>query len=349
MAEPQIYHNDEAAADALQGYVSTMLGETPEEKAPVSEPAPAGEPEQETPAPQQEPEPEEAAAEPEEDAIANARRRFRVKGEDGRDEEVEMTVAEMEKSVMMERDYRRKTADIPRRIEEARALAEKEVNTARETFMTHAQTMQRALLAVAAPELQHAGVDITNQMQVQSHLSKLAKDDPAEAVRLSNRLGEIFAAVQVVSKGIENESAKAKQTRAQNFAKTAREAWDTLTQDIKGWGDETYTALLKTGYEYGFKPHEIANPVGQDGAVPEGYLPATDPRFIKLLHDAHQFRQQQRQNSVTEKKVAEAPKVMRPGSKAKAESTTRGDEAMNRLRKSGKIDDAAAAIFHRLS
>ncbi len=350
MAEGQPYHNDEAAAEALGGYVANLLGETPEQpetSAPAQAPAA---PQPEAPAAAQtEPEaPAEEQQAEEEDTIASAKRKFRVKGEDGQDLEVEMTVADMEKSVMMERDYRRKTAELPRQIEAARTQAQTQVESERRNFLTQAQTMQRALLAVAAPEFQHAGVDITNQMAVQSHLSKLAKDDPAEAVRLQNRLGEIYAAVQVVSKGIENESAKAKQTRSQNFAKDAREAWETLSRDIKGWGDESYNSLLKTGYEYGFKPNEIANPQGPDGAIPEGYLPATDPRFIRLLHDAHQFRQQQKTAPLAEKKVSEAPKVLTPGSKAKSESATRQQESMAKLRKTGKIDDAAAAIFQRL-
>lgn len=340
------YHTDEAAADALQGYVSNILGEAPppEEKKP--EAAPPEQPAQEE-APETAPEAPETPEAPIEDTIAAAKRRFKVKNDKGDDEEVEMTVKDMESAVMMQRDYQRKTAEMARQREKLEADMRQAVEAEQQRLTAHAHAIQQTLLSVVAPEFRAEGINIGDQMAVQSHLSRLSREDPAKAIQISNRLNEVYAALQVVNKAAEVEGAKRAQQRAQQFAKSAREAWEDLS-NIKGWGDETYNRLLKTGYEYGFKPAEIANPVGADGRIPDGYLPATDPRFLRLLHDADQFRQLQRQKPAVEKRVAEAPKVLKPGGQAKSGEAERSQQAMGRLRKSGKLDDAAAAIFSRM-
>jgi hypothetical protein len=340
---PVTYNNDEQAAAAIEGLIDQELAkaDAPAD-APAAPPAKA-QSQQEAPAEPQDAAPAEEA--PQEDTVASVKRKVRIKGEKGEDIEEEHTVAELELGYMRQADYQRKTADTARQREQIETQSRQAADQARQQYLTQAQLAQKALLQVAAPEFAQQGVDLTNQMAVQAHLSKLAKDDPAEAVRMSNRLAEIYTAFNVIGKNMENETAKVRQARAQAFSKSAREAWDTLSGKVKGWNDETYNRLLKTGYEYGFKPEEIANPVGQDGKIPDGYIPATDPRFIELLHDADQYRQQKRQQPLIEKKVSEAPKVIKPGSTAKAENATRQQESMTKLRKSGKIDDAAAAIM----
>ncbi len=70
-----------------------------------------------------------------------------------------------------------------------------------------------------------------------------------------------------------------------------------LAKEIPNWSPETNQALLSTGKDYGFSDAELNSIV--------------DPRHVKVLHDAMQWRKLQ-QNSTVKKKVSSAKPVVRP-------------------------------------
>jgi hypothetical protein len=110
---------------------------------------------------------------------------------------------------------------------------------------------------------------------------------------------------------------------------------DTLKAKIPNWGQEVQTSLVKTGMDrYGFSREELAG--------------LYDPRMIEVLHDAHQYhlakQQTEKAKEVAQKKVIAKPKVLKPGSKQPAQT---GDD-LKQLKKTGKLEDAAQAIFNRL-
>ena len=117
---------------------------------------------------------------------------------------------------------------------------------------------------------------------------------------------------------------------------TEQEARQTLEKDIPGWSDDLYKTLMTAGTEYGFKAEEIGS-----------WL---DPRSIKVLHDAYQFRQSKAKLTPppASKKVAVPPKALRPGTVNTAPAKQANADAMKRLNGSGRIADAAAVIASRL-
>lgn len=329
------YENDEQAANAFLKVVENS--EAPPEEAkeePKEEPKAEAQPETEAePDSKIEIDPEAAIFEVEEveEGGGKVNRKY--------------SLNQLKAQRMMQADYQRKTAELARQREKSFEDSRQAVEVERQRFLTSAQSVQKALFAVAAQEFQSEGVNLTDQFAVQAFMGRLAKDDPAKYVQMSNRLNEINSHINLVSRTIEQETAKTRQEKQQAVSKKAQEAWEILGRDIKDWNEEAYSKLLKVGYEYGFKPEEIANPVAQDGSIADGYIPAVDHRFIKLLHDANAYRQQQKQQPIVEKKVAAAPKVLKPGAPAKADNKQRQDEANSRLKKSGKLDDAANAFL----
>ena len=73
-----------------------------------------------------------------------------------------------------------------------------------------------------------------------------------------------------------------------------------LARDIKGWSDDLAASLLDTGVkQYGFDRAEIEE--------------FTDPRMVKVLHDAHQFHLLQRKQKAAE--AVSAAQGVRPAAR----------------------------------
>lgn len=339
--QPAAYNNDESAAAAI---LEKMDPPAPPEK-PKAEPKEEPKEEEQEESPQQEaqPETEDGPVEITDEQAQKLRRRFKIKNENGEDVEVVKTIKELEAERMMQADYQRKTAELARQREKANEEARQAVEQERQRFLDNAKGVQRALLMTAAGEFQQEGVNLFDQTALQGYMGKLAQDDPAKYIRMQNRLNELNQSLNHVTQTITAETQKARKERFDEFKKASTDAWEELGK-LPGWSRERYESLLKVGYEYGFKPEEIANPVRQDGTIPDGYIPAVDPRFMKLLNDADAYRQQQKQKPAVEKKVAAAPKVLKPGAPAKADNKQRQDEQMARLKKTGRIDEAASLI-----
>ena len=105
---------------------------------------------------------------------------------------------------------------------------------------------------------------------------------------------------------------------------------EVLAKEIPNWSPETNQALLSTGKDYGFSDAELNSIV--------------DPRHVKVLHDAMQWRKLQ-QNSTVKNKISNAKPVVKPGAKdSKAEASSNHRQLREQLRKTGKSEMAAKLI-----
>lgn len=240
--------------------------------------------------------------------------RFKVKTEDG-EQEVEMTPEEMQKSVMLEKDYRRKTTEIARQREQVQEEIRKGIEEQRAQYLQNLELAQQAIIKSVAPEFER--VD----------MAKLAEEDPAQYVKLSNRLQQVQATVAAIQKEAESVKEQQAKERAEALAKTVREARETLEREIPGWSDDLYQSILKTGMEaYGFAPDEVNQVV--------------DPRVIRLMHDAKQYRELKSAKPLVEKKVTQAPKVLKP-SQGASEKDDQTSKLRAQFKRSGKTEDLA--------
>jgi hypothetical protein len=103
-----------------------------------------------------------------------------------------------------------------------------------------------------------------------------------------------------------------------------------LAKEIPNWSPETTQRLVSVGKEYGFTDTELNALV--------------DPRHVKVLHDAMQWRNL-KNNSVGKKKVSSAKPVVKPGAKdTKNRANNQVKQVREQLRKTGKSDLASKLI-----
>jgi len=306
-------------AEEMQGQdvlsrLTSFVGGNQEEA--TSDETPAEEP-QETPEATQEEQPQETQDEgvtidPDAPLIE-----ITVKKEDGTDETRPWSLNELKQSVMMKQDYTRKTQEIARAREQMSQAIEQQVAQERNNYLQSLQMAEAALVSLVAPELQ------------QVDFSKLAEENPAEAVKLQAKAAKL----QQTMAALRQQQQAVQQQAVQRLAQESVRLLSDPVTGIPGWGDELYSSLISEGAKaYGFRPEEIANVV--------------DHRLIRVLNDALSF-----QKAKSAKPVVKAvPKVIKPGAPSvKGEMQARNEQQLQaRLKKTGDLKDAAALYLSRM-
>ena len=249
------------------------------------------------------------------DKIKTFRKKLTVKNEAGEDEEVELSLEDMERGVMLERSYRQKTAQIARERETVQAKVKEETEKARKELDEKLQLAEQAIWHTLAPEIQ--GID----------WNKLATEDPAEWARKYQHVQNVNAKLaQVQAERKKLSDSQAEEAKA-NIKKQIEASTETLKTEIPGWSDDLYRDILRSGVEQGFKKDEV-------NAI-------IDPRAIKVLWKARQYDALQKAKPVVEKRAVQiAPKVVKPGAGDKPASNDKWKEGMAKLQKTGRTEDA---------
>jgi hypothetical protein len=240
--------------------------------------------------------------------------------------EEELTFEQLRAERMMQSDYQRKTQELARERSQAQEQLRQHVEQVRAQALQELQVYEEAMLQAVAPQLQ--GVD----------WNRLAQEDPAQWANLRQMRDNVGQALQAIKYQRQQIEQQQQAENQQRLAQALQQAQETLAKDLPGWGAELQKSLVKTAQAYGFADQELASVV--------------DPRMIKILHDAHKWRELQESKPQVTKKVAEVPKVLRPGARANAgaEAAKVESDLLERVRKSGGKDEAAfqAAIKKRL-
>jgi hypothetical protein len=165
-------------------------------------------------------------------------------------------------------------------------------------------------------------------------IEQLSREDPAAAQQEFLRLISVNQTMQSIETE-QRQAAEDLRTQQQAAMKAAiQKSRETLEGDIKGFA-EVYPKVLETiSKEYGFDPKDVA----------EVY----DARVIKVFHDAHLYRQLQQAKPEVSKRVVAVPKVVKPGSVEKPQpAKEQAERSFERLKKTGRMDDAVAAYLSR--
>lgn len=272
---------------------------------------------------QQEPEEPQEQAQPEKEAelieIDPDAKLFEVEvtTEGGEKKTEKLSLSELKSQRMMQADYQRKTAELARQREEVQVQIRQGIESTQKQYMEALQAQEALIWNAVAPELQKVDWD------------KLAVEDPAQFVQMSNRATKMQQSIQA----IQAERQRLVQ-QDQNYKREvlAPKANEELRRDIPNWDLNRYQSLLKTAIDdYKFKPEEVNEIV--------------DPRMMKVLNDAYEFRQIKSQKSIADKKVLEKPRNMKPGAR---EAPQVNQDSFKRLRQSGQIQDAASVILQGL-
>lgn len=152
------------------------------------------------------------------------------------------------------------------------------------------------------------------------------------------RLNAEYNQLQAASRRLEQQLAKSAEEMQAEESKAVQaklaHANEVLKTRIKGWGPEKAKSLT----EYAISR----------GAPPEALSGITDAWMVEILEDAAYGRQMREHKSTAEKRVALAPKTLKPGASGKTTpSVVKAEQAMQRVKQTGSIQDAAMALLSR--
>lgn len=289
---------------------------------PVSEESEAGQPEPEASASPETAEtalealeatPPQAEAEPEETTDDSPRYLIEVEGQ-----EQEVTLDELRNGYQRQADYTRKT--------QALAHERRELEQQR----SHLAAGHQAALA-RLDELQ-GRVLTTIGEEGEPDWAKLREEDPTEyAVQREARREKLELAQRIAhERQAQHEAWKSQRRPAEVRA---------LQEMIPEWSDpeafrRDYGSLGKWLVEGGW-------------VTADEWNDEVSHRRVALAEYARRYLQSTRARPAVEKKVANLPRVARPGSPRSAQRTrqTREAKAIGRLRRTGSVEDAASALL----
>ena len=316
-----------AGATPVELISALMDAERVTPDAPEATPEPEAQPEGDAEAPAENAQIEGDDAEPEKGAVAEIpldqleaiELEVTYKGDDGRDVTEKLPVGKIKEGFMRQADYQRKTAEVARQREQAQELVRQGVAGERAQYLQQLQSLEAVVMETAAAELKNV------------NWNDLAQNNPFEWTRLQNRQMEVNNTLN---------SIRAKQTETRTkmdvdqrlvAQTTAQKTWATLQAEIPGWNEQVYQEALKAGEAVGYTATETAQ-----------WL---DAKAIKLLHKLSTLEKLQASKPNVDKKVVNVPKVVKPGATpASSPQATRRNEALQRLNKSGRVDDLAALL-----
>lgn len=251
-----------------------------------------------------------------------------VKNDSGEDEEKEVTLDELAKGYMLQADYTRKTQAIAREAAEAEQKHIKALTEAQQSAIDKINQLQELVIRQAAPELN--GVDWV----------ELSVQDPTRFVQLQAKQQQLSNTYQALETQKTQLQQAQEQERAKAVDQAVRQSNELLSKSLKDYSDEKVGKLLQDVEKHvGWKARDLS--ALTKSMADAGLPPETLGKLLLLAGDAIQFRQLQTTKAATLKKVAVAPKVIRP-SAPQPKSTNKA--ALDRLKKSGRAEDLAAFL-----
>ena len=327
--------SDQVVEQSPQSRLEAMLGDdivsdvqqAPEEKEEAPLEAKAEEPTDEveteveaTEEPDEQAEEEEQSEEDEVPAIL----KLKVNGE-----EVEKPIDEIVALAQQGLDYTQKTQQVAEQRKELEAYAES-IKAQEQAFQEQMQLNNVLIEDVA----KITALDQQLNQYANVNWQELSDSDFVEAQKHFFTYNQLQQQRSQLVSQFEAKKQEVVSKQTQLMAEKIAKGKEVLAKEIPNWSPETNQALLSTGKDYGFSDAEL-------NAI-------VDPRHVKVLHDAMQWRKLQ-QNSTVKKKVSSAKPVVKPGAKdTKAEANSAHRQLRESLRKTGKSDAAAKLIENML-
>ena len=250
--------------------------------------------------------------------------KLKVNGED-----VEKPLDEVVALAQQGLDYTQKTQQVAEQRKELEAYAE-QIKMQEQAFQEQMQLNNVLIEDVA----KITSLDQQLNQYANVNWQQLSDNDFVEAQKLFFTYNQLQTERSQLVSQFEAKKQQVVQKQTQLMSEKIAKGKEILAKEIPNWSPETNQALLSTGKDYGFSDAELNSIV--------------DPRHVKVLHDAMQWRKLQ-QNSTVKKKVSSAKPVVKPGSKdTKAEANSNHRTLREQLRKTGKSDAAQKLIENML-
>ena len=165
--------------------------------------------------------------------------------------------------------------------------------------------------------------------------NQLSENDFVEAQKLFFTQNKLQTQRSQLVQQLEAKQQQLTQAQQKSLNERIAKGKEVLAKEIPNWSADTSKAIISAGKEYyGFSDDEMSSVI--------------DPRHVKVLHDAMQWRKLQ-QNTGVKNKVSTAKPVIKPGSKdVKKQVGSDIQKARESLRKTGKSDYAQQLIERML-
>ena len=236
--------------------------------------------------------------------------------------EVSVTLDELQKGYSRTQDYTRKTQQIA----EVRKQVEAETQAVRAERGQYAQ-----LLGALQAQLQSS--------ESQVDLDRLYNEDPIEWVRqkevLRDRQEKAYA-IQAEQQRLIQLSQQEQQQSMQQHLESQKDA---LLAALPEWKDQKRAKLEKA---------MLIESAKSAGFSDEDLKSVYDHRLVLLLRKAALFDQMVSKRQGIKPVTNNGPRPAKPGAAGRVSTTTESMRAQQRLAKTGRIDDAADAIFKLL-
>ena len=237
--------------------------------------------------------------------------------------EVEVTLDELQKGYSRTQDYTRKTQQIA----EVRKQTEAELQAVRAEREQYAQ-----LLGALEAQIQQAE-------QPNIDWDRLYQEDPIEWVRQRELMRENQEKNAAIQSEKQRLSQLSQQEQLQQRNQILQQEQEALIAAIPEWKDPKKAAaekamLVQFGQKAGFSPDELKNVV--------------DHRAVVMLRKAALYDQMMSKRGQIKPVTNNGPKPAKPGAAGRVSSNTEAMRAQQRLAKTGRVDDAADAIYKLL-
>ena len=235
-------------------------------------------------------------------------------------EEKQVTLDELMQGYQLGADYTKKTQEVAeqRKAVEAERRAVEEAKQVRDTYAQRLQAIEQFL---------------TSGEDSPEDLAAMKENDPigyavkvAELTEKKEQLAQVRAEQQRLA---QQQQAEQQQTMAQMVQQEATK----LSQVLPEFSDPTKGEQIRNeirnyGKSVGFSDAELSQ--------------VYDSRHVLMLHKAMQYDKLQKSKPNVKKKVAEAPKMVKSGTKVKEGNRDVRKKQMNKLKQTGRVADAAA-------
>jgi hypothetical protein len=229
--------------------------------------------------------------------------------------EMEVTLDELLRGYQREADYTRKTSEL--------SLEKSKYNDLMQQSQGEINNKLSKLTELTSMAQQELQAEYSN-----INFEKLYEDDPTEAARLEHKMRK-----RAENLGRIQEETKANQ--AHEFQKYLQDQQHKVSSLVPEFNDPDKASKLKSDMRkylsgLGYGDQEINS--------------VYDARQVLLIKDAMTYDKLRKSNPKVTKKVAAAPKVLKPGvakNKTDASAKARRDK-LNRLKKTGAAKDAAS-------
>ena len=252
-----------------------------------------------------------------EEELEEETQRFTVKAAG---EEKEVTLEELMQGYQLGADYTKKTQEVAeqRKAVEAERNAILEAKQVRDAYAQRLNAMEQFLISTQdRPE----------------NLAAMKENDPigyavkvAELTEKKEQLQKVRVEQQRIAQQQQAEYQHQLQQRTQEEAQKLSQVLPEFSDPTKG--EQLRSEIRNYGKSVGFSDEELSS--------------VYDSRHVLMLHKAMQYDKLQKSKPAVNKKVAQAPKMVKSGTKVTESNRDNRKKQMNKLKQTGKVRDAAA-------